>query len=326
VRVSVVIPCHNAAAFLDETLASVQAQTRAADEIIVVDDRSTDRSAAIARARGALVLSSPTPGQSAARNVGCRRATGELIAFLDADDRWLPHHLEVVAPLLEAHPDAVLAFGGLQLFGLMTGRHAYHRLLPSGAPVDARVLAAAYCVVPQMAVIIRHDAYAAVGGYDETVRHAEDFELFARLSRRGTFISADAATCEYRQHSAQATHERLLDVLLDTMEVRHRNWAALRGELPAQQLRQIEEQARAVWELNRRSQWRDGHRSGFDRMLACAPLVPGGEAIARRWRRRRRLGWHAWYAVLRTGRALRLRRLWNATLGRGAARATGSAA
>jgi glycosyltransferase involved in cell wall biosynthesis len=326
VRISVVIPCHNAAAFLDETLASVQAQTRAADEVIVVDDRSTDGSAEIARARGATVIEAPPPGRAAAaRNAGWRHTRGELIAFVDADDRWLPHHLEIVARLLEAHPDAVLAFGRLQLFGLETGPYVGHHL-PGGGPVDARVPAAIHCAGPQTAVIIRRDALEAVGGYDETLRYAEDFELFARLSRRGTFISADAATCEYRQHSAQATHERLLDVLLDTMEVRHRNWAALRGELPAQQLRQIEEQARAVWELNLRSQWRDGHRSGFDRMLACAPLVPGGEAIARRWRRRRRLGWHAWYAVLRTGRALRLRRLWNATLGRGAARATGSAA
>jgi glycosyltransferase involved in cell wall biosynthesis len=320
VRVSVVIPCHNAAAFLDETLASVQAQTRAADEIIVVDDRSTDRSAAIARARGALVLSSPTPGQSAARNVGCRRATGELIAFLDADDRWLPHHLEVVAPLLEAHPDAVLAFGGLQLFGLMTGRHAYHRLLPSGAPVDARVLAAAYCVVPQMAVIIRHDAYAAVGGYDETVRHAEDFELFARLSRRGPFVSADAITAEYRQHPSQITRDRRLEVSLATVSVRYRNWVALRGELPAEQLRYIEEQARREWDRYLRVEWREWNRTGLDALLAAAPLVPGSAALERRWRVRARLGWQAWCAVRPVGRALHLRSIWNATVGRRARR------
>ena len=94
--VSVVIPCYNAACFLKETLDSVLAQTVTPLEVIVIDDGSTDDSAAIAESFGApvKVLRQTNQGESIARNRGIDEATGEWVAFLDADDLWLPNKLE----------------------------------------------------------------------------------------------------------------------------------------------------------------------------------------------------------------------------------------
>jgi len=90
VRISVVIAAYNAAESLPETLAAVGAQTLAPDEIIVVDDGSTDETAARARSFGAKVISTPNRGVSAARNTGMASASGDWIALLDADDLWHP--------------------------------------------------------------------------------------------------------------------------------------------------------------------------------------------------------------------------------------------
>src|SRR5258705_11929360 len=86
--ISVVIPAYNASAYLAEALESVRGQTAQPTEVIVVDDGSTDATAAIARAGGATVLSQPNMGISAARNAGIRAATQPWVAFLAADDLW----------------------------------------------------------------------------------------------------------------------------------------------------------------------------------------------------------------------------------------------
>jgi glycosyltransferase involved in cell wall biosynthesis len=94
-RISVVIPAFNAAATLGETLASVLSQTRPPDEVIVVDDGSTDATAEIARERlDARVLRQANGGVASAMNAGLRASRCSLVAFLDADDVWMPAHLE----------------------------------------------------------------------------------------------------------------------------------------------------------------------------------------------------------------------------------------
>jgi len=95
VRVSVVIPCYNGARFLRESLESVRAQTRPPEQVIVVDDGSTDDSAEIAASTpGVELIRQANLGACLARNAGLARATGELLVFHDADDRLLPHALE----------------------------------------------------------------------------------------------------------------------------------------------------------------------------------------------------------------------------------------
>ena len=98
--VAAIIPCYNGAEFLAEAIKSVQSQTRPVDEILVVDDGSTDESAAIARDLGAEVLSlGMNLGAGPARNHGLRHVRSDLVAWLDADDYWLDHHVATLVPL-----------------------------------------------------------------------------------------------------------------------------------------------------------------------------------------------------------------------------------
>ena len=93
-RISVVIPCYNGARFLEQALASVREQTRPVDEVIVVDDGSTDDSADIARRAGVTCLSlEENMGPGASRNRGIALCRGEIVAFLDCDDYWMPEHI-----------------------------------------------------------------------------------------------------------------------------------------------------------------------------------------------------------------------------------------
>jgi glycosyltransferase involved in cell wall biosynthesis len=116
-RVSAVVPCFNGEPFLTEALESVRNQTQPVDELIVVDDGSTDRCVEIAESFGASDVRQENRGEGAARNRGTAVATGDVIAWLDADDRWLPHHVAVLTGLLHRHGEAVAAFGVVQRFG-----------------------------------------------------------------------------------------------------------------------------------------------------------------------------------------------------------------
>src|SRR5690349_18103068 len=105
-RVSVVVPVRDGERFLAEALGSAAAQTPAAHELLVVDDGSADGSAELAERLGARVLRQAREGQAAARNLGVRAATGELVAFLDADDLWPARSLERRLAAMRAHPSA----------------------------------------------------------------------------------------------------------------------------------------------------------------------------------------------------------------------------
>ena len=114
--VSVVVAVRDGARYLGEALESVAAQTRRADEVVVVDDGSTDDSAAVAAAHGARVERRPPLGHAAARNRGIEASSGELVAFLDADDRWLPEKLDRQMATLSARPDVDILFGHVRQF------------------------------------------------------------------------------------------------------------------------------------------------------------------------------------------------------------------
>jgi glycosyltransferase involved in cell wall biosynthesis len=107
VTVSAVIPAYNSGKYLARALDSVLAQTCPPDEIIVVDDGSTDDTAAVARSCGDRIRFIPQPnaGASAARNTGIQASTSEWIAFLDADDEWLPDKLQTQLDHLRRYPD-----------------------------------------------------------------------------------------------------------------------------------------------------------------------------------------------------------------------------
>ena len=115
--ISAIIPVHNGARFLSEALRSVKEQRLPADEIIVVDDGSSDGSADIVRREhpDAVLIQQPRAGAAAARNAGARRARCEALAFLDHDDLWPPERNADLLRAWRAHPEADVVCGAFRL-------------------------------------------------------------------------------------------------------------------------------------------------------------------------------------------------------------------
>jgi len=172
--VSVIIPVRNCEKFLADALDSVRSQTVRPQEILVVDDGSTDGSAALAeRFEGVEVLRLPQQGQSVARNVGAERACGEYLAFLDADDLWHPERLSKQLAAFDSEPDVNIAFAHAIEF---RSRDAF------GKPVWCGPARAAH--LPGTLLIRRHEFWS-VGGYATEWRVGEVVDWYARACDLG---------------------------------------------------------------------------------------------------------------------------------------------
>jgi glycosyltransferase involved in cell wall biosynthesis len=194
-RVTVVVPAFNAAGFIEAALQSVRSQRYQDFEVIVVDDKSADDTVArVERIAGidsrvSLMRHDTNSGRPAvARNTGIAAARGEFIAFLDADDVWLPWKLQDQVTILSRHGDLVLVYSMFQSIGrLRRSDIAYGvKPLPFRAAVSRADLEREN-VIPCSSVVVRKDAVDAAGGFDVDPQLAavEDYDLWLRLSARG---------------------------------------------------------------------------------------------------------------------------------------------
>lgn len=188
--VSVVIPAFNAAWCVRRAVDSVLAQRFADFELIVVDDGSTDDTAEILRGYGdALrIVSQPNGGMSRARNAGIRIARGRYIAFLDADDRWLPAKLERQVALLDQRPELAFCAATATLED-PEGRVIGTWGCKSDGTVSLAEVFSAHALIAGGAssVLARRELVQALGGFDEALFGAEDTDLWIRLAARGDF-------------------------------------------------------------------------------------------------------------------------------------------
>ncbi|MCK0509209.1 glycosyltransferase family 2 protein [Aromatoleum anaerobium] len=193
-RVSVVIPAYNAAWCLTRAIGSVLTQSFRDFELIVVDDGSTDETAEMLSRYGDVlrIVSKENGGMGSARNAGIRTARGRYVAFLDADDCWLPEKLARQVALLEAHPD--LAFCAVVATledpaGLKIGEWRGH----SGSCAGISEVFANHAAVAggASAVVAHRQLVVELGGFDETLAGAEDTDLWIRLAGRGDFACID---------------------------------------------------------------------------------------------------------------------------------------
>ncbi len=208
--VSAIIPAFNRERFIVEAIESVLRQDRRPQEIIVVDDASSDETAARAASfkEVGLVRLSKRSGPAGARNAGIGAARGDVIAWLDSDDLWLPGHCSTVVPLLERFPEAVLAFGAVEFVGEKEGLWPVADF-PDGEPFDAFDHSFERNVPPMMATIIRRAPLLEIGGFDESLSCSVDFDLFLRLSRVGPFVCSHLVTAQYRWHGEQISAKPL---------------------------------------------------------------------------------------------------------------------
>lgn len=212
-KISVIIPAFNAALYLGEAIESVLAQTMPADEIIVVDDGSDDNTAGLAEKYPRVhVIHQPNQGCAVARNTGIAASSGTWLAFLDADDIWLPEKLALQSGYLKQHPSCQAVFGMAENF--------------FSPELDSEQRARLYCPSGRMsgicagAMLIRREAFSKVGAFDPKMRLSQFIEWFTRFSESGMehFVLPDLAL-RRRVHLNNTTAVRREDVHANYLKI-----------------------------------------------------------------------------------------------------------
>jgi glycosyltransferase involved in cell wall biosynthesis len=203
-KISVVMPVHNAHPFLDESIQSIVEQTFSDFEFVILDDASTDGSTELLRqwarrdARIQLHESSNRLGLSGSSNAVVSKAKAGIVARMDADDIAHPDRLRRQFNIIESRPDIAV------IGTLCNGIDASGRVV---RPRDRwrLVRRSAYVPFPHGSAMFRRDAFDAVGGYDEKAAAAEDQDLFSRMAARGRVVTLPDILYSYRYHSSNAT-------------------------------------------------------------------------------------------------------------------------
>jgi glycosyltransferase involved in cell wall biosynthesis len=182
--ISVIIPTFNRAWALSEAIDSVLSQDYKNYEVIVVDDGSTDDTQSILDQYRAqiTVIRHSNQGVSAARNRGVREANGDLIAFLDSDDLWLPGKLSTQSAFFQSRPDALIC--QTEEIWIRNGRRVnpkHRHKKPSGWIFEPSL---ALCLVSPSASMIRRKLFEEMGGFDESLPACEDYDLWLRIGCR----------------------------------------------------------------------------------------------------------------------------------------------
>lgn len=217
--IAVVIPLFDGAPFLRQALESVFTQTRLADEVIVVDDGSTDggEGARIAGYFPIRLLQKANGGQSSARNFGVAHSDAELVALLDQDDVWYPEHLASLEAAIARDANLGFAYGNadkIDIDGALIERAYHNRRRTGGHPkTTAFHYAGEDMHILPSTTLMRRSAFDAVGGFDPQLSGCEDDDLFGRMLRAGygNLYLADPTTA-WRIHPGSSGHSpRFLD-------------------------------------------------------------------------------------------------------------------
>jgi glycosyltransferase involved in cell wall biosynthesis len=209
--VSVIIPTYNRGWCLEEALVSVLSQTYERYELIVVDDGSTDDTGKrLSRYEGVTVITQTNRGVSAARNKGIALSKGELIAFLDSDDFWLPEKLSAQVRFFQENPEALIC--QTQETWIRNSRRIYpqNRHRKQSGHFFERSLE--LCLVSPSAVMIRKRLFEAVGMFDESLPACEDYDLWLRVGVGiPIFLIDDALVVKRGGHTDQLSSNTGLD-------------------------------------------------------------------------------------------------------------------
>jgi glycosyltransferase involved in cell wall biosynthesis len=204
--VSIVTPSYNQANFLEETILSVLEQGYPNLEYIIVDGGSTDSSHDVIQKyadRLAWWVSEPDKGQTDAINKGFSKANGEILAWLNSDDTYLPGAVTEAVDFLQANPDVGMVYGDANLIddeGNVIGRFPAKQ-------TDNRRLMRGYVHIPQQATFFRSDLWKKVGPLDPSFFFAMDYDLWVRLSQQAPLRYYARLWANFRLHGGAKSIE-----------------------------------------------------------------------------------------------------------------------
>jgi glycosyltransferase involved in cell wall biosynthesis len=209
--VSIVIATYNRPELLQDALESIARQTFSDYEIIVVDDGSTVPGAeqVCMKYKKCRYVRQLNSGESAARNYGARLARGQLLAFLDDDDKWKPDKLERQVAFLAEHPDIGVVHSPAEI--IRTDGTATGELVGANNPEwrSGRVFhhAVRTCVVKSPTSLIRKEIFDRSGGFDANIQFGEDWEFWARIANSAEFGHIPEPLAYFRVHDGSTTKE-----------------------------------------------------------------------------------------------------------------------
>ena len=285
--VSVVTIFLNAEKFIEEAIASVLSQSYDDWELLLIDDGSTDNSTEIAQQYAkqypdkVLYLDHKRHknlGKSTSRNLGIYNSRGKYIAFLDADDVWLPQKLEKQVAILESHPEAAMVYGNTLYWYSWTGRSEdiEHDYIPSlGVKLDSLIpppsLFAGFfgngVTIPcPCSVLVRRNIALEVDGFDESIQQLyEDQAFYAKIFLNRLVFAESGCWQKYRQHADSSWHLSLQTGEDRAARLTFLNW--LENYLLQKGVKDTE-----IWSNLQRHLFSDRH-----------PLIFSLKKLARRW-------------------------------------------
>lgn len=205
---SVVIPAYNASPYIQDCVTSVLAQTDPDFEVIVVDDGSTDNTAEQVKAMTdprVRLLQRPNGGLATARNTGIGAARGNMVAFLDADDRWCPGKLAAHRQTLEAYPEATVSYDWVAFIDQQGQRTGLY-MAQSRLQLTPEALLLKNYLGNGSTAVVRRQVLEQVGGFDQDLKRLVDHELWVRLTHTGHQLQVvPAVLTEYRTHARSFT-------------------------------------------------------------------------------------------------------------------------
>jgi glycosyltransferase involved in cell wall biosynthesis len=251
--VSAVIPVHNGASFLNESIPSLLRQTFALKEIIIVDDCSTDKSVKIAKeiacqSKGVVKVycRSHKSGAAAARNLGCELAKAEWVLFMDADDYAEPTLLQWELDAIESYAgewgvSPILAYSAYQSFNTLGDTLAgIYRSQPV-RPDEIFGYELVRNRISTSGLLVKRESFYQAGGFDTALKYSEDYDLWLRLAGLGDFAYVDEPLVKVRRHAGN-TSKNLAKMLEGEKTVLKR--------YSPESIRQAIERRKLPWELN----------------------------------------------------------------------------
>jgi len=245
-KISTVIPTYNSANFIQDALTSIRQQTRPVDEIIIIDDGSTDATEAVVREFGddIIYIRQENQGPSAARNHGVQCSSGDWIAFLDADDQWTPDKIKQQLLALESHPTLHLIASdmseidteGRTITPSVLAKHHLlnHFLQLDGKPIpDALAALMQKNFIPTGTVLVKRTTLLDSGLFNKDIQFGEDLELWARVALNYPITclpTVHMLRCQHDNNATSSTLPMLIDLVKVTKSIREIAGTALKKQ------------------------------------------------------------------------------------------------